>query len=284
MSRTEGLRHGKADVNGTRLHYVTAGAGEPVLLLHGFPQTWHEWRHVIPVLAERYRVIAPDYRGAGDSARPTSGYDKQTMATDVVELARRLAPGERFRVVGHDMGAFVAYSLAAQFPDEVAALCLVDAPVPGTAAWRALLANPRVWHIAFHGARDVAEMLVAGREREYLAQFFELRAHHPHLVMPELDVYLRAYAAPGGMRAAFEAYRALPDDAAANAEFLRTPLPMPVLVVAGQSSNSGPVLEAMCSEVGRDAAFALVAESGHWIPEEQPETFLGLLEPFLARA
>jgi pimeloyl-ACP methyl ester carboxylesterase len=277
------LVHGKADVNGTRLHYVTAGTGEPLVLLHGFPQTWWEWRHVIPALAERYTVIAPDYRGAGDSARPVDGYDKKTMATDVVELARLLAPGRRIRVVGHDMGAFVAHSVAAHFPDEVAALCLVDAPVPGTAAWQSLQANPRVWHIAFHGARDVAEMLVAGREREYLAQFFELRAHHPHLVMPELDVYLRTYAAPGGMRAAFEAYRALPHDSAVNAELLRTPLPMPVLVVAGESSNSGPLLEAMCPDLGADVSYALVRESGHWVPEEQPAAFLDVLGPFLAK-
>ncbi|MBW0103461.1 alpha/beta fold hydrolase [Pseudonocardia sp. KRD291] len=278
------LRHGKADVNGTRLHYVSAGAGEPLLLLHGFPQTWYEWRHVLPVLAERYTVIAPDYRGAGDSARPVDGYDKATMAADVVELADHLVPGARLRVVGHDMGAFVAYSVAAHFPDRVRALCLVDAPVPGTRAWDGLRTDPRVWHIAFHGARDVAEMLVAGRERQYLAQFFELRAHHPHLVMPELDVYLRTYAAPGGMRAAFEAYRALPHDAEVNAELLGTPLRVPVLVVAGERSNSGPLLEAMGPQISRDASFALVRESGHWIPEEQPEAFLAVVEPFLARA
>lgn len=277
------LVHGKADVNDTRLHYVTAGEGDPLLLLHGFPQTWWEWREVIPRLARRYRVIAPDYRGAGDSARPVDGYDKKTMATDVVELARLLAPGAPIRVVGHDMGAFVAYSVAAHFRDEVAALCLVDAPVPGTAAWRALQANPRVWHIAFHGARDVAEMLVAGREREYLAQFFELRAHHPHLVVPELDVYVRTYAAPGGMRAAFEAYRALPHDCEVNSAQLGEPLRVPVLVVAGESSNSGPLLEAMCPELGTDVDFTLVRESGHWVPEEQPEAFLAAVEPFLAR-
>jgi pimeloyl-ACP methyl ester carboxylesterase len=279
---TSPLTHGKADINGTRLHYVTAGSGEPLVLLHGFPQTWHEWRHVLPELARNYTVIAPDYRGAGDSARPVDGYDKQTMATDVVELARLLTPGRRLRVVGHDVGAFVAWSIAAHFPDEVAALCLVDAPVPGTAAWQSLLGNPRVWHIGFHGARDVAEMLVAGRERQYLTQFFELRAHHPHLVLPELDVYLRTYAAPGGMRAAFEAYRALPLDCTVNEPLLDTPLPMPVLVVAGESSNSGPLLSDMCRELGPDVAFALVRECGHWVPEEQPEQFLAVLEPFLA--
>ncbi|MEU7811956.1 alpha/beta hydrolase [Pseudonocardia sp. NPDC049154] len=276
--------HGKADVNGTRLHYVTAGTGEPLLLLHGFPQTWYEWREVIPRLAEHYRVIAPDYRGAGDSARPVDGYDKATMAADVVALADVLAPGERLRVVGHDMGAFVAYSVAAHHRDRVRALGLVDAPVPGTAAWEELRSNPRVWHVAFHGARDVAEMLVAGRERAYLTQFYELRAHHPHLVMPALDVYLRTYAAPGGMRAAFEAYRALPQDAEVNKGLLRTPLAIPVLLVAGASSNSAPLLEAMGPDLGPDVSFALVEEAGHWIPEEQPAAFLAALEPFLAQA
>jgi pimeloyl-ACP methyl ester carboxylesterase len=277
------LKHGKADVNGVRLHYVSAGSGDPLVLLHGFPQTWYEYRNVIPALAERFLVIAPDYRGAGDSSRPVAGYDKVTMSTDIRELVQLVAPGRPVTVVGHDMGSFVAYAYASGFPTEVAKLVLVDAPVPGTAAWQSLLTNPRVWHIGFHGARDVAEMLVYGRERAYLRQFYDQRAYHNHL-LPEsgFEVYVKAYEGAGAMRAAFEAYRALPADAEFNrAQLAAQRLRMPVLLIAAEASNSGPLLESMASEVGDDVHFALIRESGHWIPEEQPAAFLDALNAFL---
>ncbi|MTD17116.1 alpha/beta fold hydrolase [Nakamurella sp. YIM 132087] len=285
---TSGLRHGRTLVGDVVLHHVSAGEGPPLLLLHGFPQTWYEWRHVIDDLAADHLVIAPDHRGAGLSGRPHGGYDKVTMARDIRLLMDVLAPGQRPVVVGHDMGSFLAFAYATEFPDDIAGLCLVDAPVPGTAAWSSLLANPKVWHVAFHGARDVAEMLVAGRERAYLDQFFDLRAHHPErITRADRDHYTEAYEQPGAMRAAFEAYRALPDDAVRNADLLAAgKLTLPLHVMVGTWSNSGPLLRGMIPEIAADPDVVRCTEfreCGHWVPEEQPEAFVADLREFLHR-
>jgi pimeloyl-ACP methyl ester carboxylesterase len=168
------LTHGVADIEpGLRLHYVTAGEGSrTVALIHGFPQTWWEWHHVIPPLVSAgFRVVAPDYRGAGHSWRPLSGYDKRTMAEDVHRLLRQHLQIEGpVALVGHDIGLMIAYAFAQAHREEVSHLVVVDALIPGTAVFDHIRNDPRVWHFAFHGARDVAETLVAGREREYLTR------------------------------------------------------------------------------------------------------------------
>ncbi len=289
MEQQDDLRveHGKVDVgDGVRLHYVAAGSGPPLVLVHGFPQTWWEWRRIMPALARRFRVIAVDYRGAGDSDRPPAGYDKRTMAADVRAVARELVGEQPFALVGHDMGAFVSFALAAHHPDAVSRLVLIDAPVPGTAVWDRLVTSPRLWHVAFHGTRDIPEMLVAGRERAYLEQFYDHRAYLPHAITPvDVDVYVRSYRQPGAMRAAFETYRAIPEDVVAHRELLaRGRLPMPVLVVGGAASASGPALREMAAEIATDVRHATVPDCAHWIPEEQPERLLAVLDEFLAAA
>lgn len=275
------LERHKADVNGVRLHYVTAGSGDPVLLIHGFPQTWYEWHKVIPALAERFTVIAPDYRGAGHSSRPTGGYDKKTMAADLRELAGQLGY-DRIAVVGHDIGLMVAYSFAAQFPDLSSKLVVIDAPLPGTAIWDRISVDPRVWHFAFHGVRDLPEVLVAGKEREYLTFFLNARIYNTAAFTPEdLDVYVRAYSEPGAMRAGFEVYRAFAQDVEDNRSLMQTKLPMPVLAVGGEHSTSGPHVEAMMREVADDVTAALIPGAAHWIPEENPDALLEHLTKFL---
>ena len=161
--------HAMADIcPGLRLHYVTTPTEEKavVVLLHGFPQTWWQWRHVIPVLAGAgFRVVAPDYRGAGYSQRPLDGYDKLTMAGDIQRLLREhLRINGRLVLVGHDIGLMIAYAYAQAYRDEISDLVVMDAPLPGTEAFDRLRCDPRLWHFAFHGARDVPEMLLAGRE------------------------------------------------------------------------------------------------------------------------
>jgi len=202
--------HGMADIEpGLRLHYVTAGEGaRTIVLLHGFPQTWWEWRRVVPVLvAAGYRVVAPDYRGAGHSWRPLGGYDKRTIASDIHRLLREhLGVRDPVVLVGHDIGLMVAYAYAQAYRDAVSHLVVVDAPLPGTDAFDGLRTDPRVWHFAFQGAagaRDLAELLVAGRERAYLQAFFNARTLDPSAIdAADLDVYLAAYSAPGAMRVA----------------------------------------------------------------------------------
>lgn len=283
-----GRTHGMADIEpGLRLHYVTAGAGDrTVVLLHGFPQTWWEWRHVIPgLVAAGFRVVAPDYRGAGDSWRPVGGYDKRTMAEDVRRLLREhLAIDHRVALVGHDIGLMVAYAYAQAHRDEVSHLVVIDAPLPGTEVFDRLRHDPRVWHFAFHGARDVAEMLVAGRERQYLQAFFNARISNPSAVgASDLDLYVSAYSAPGAMRAGFETYRAFDRDAADNREWLARngKLSIPVLAVWGEKSTSGSLVAEMMRAVAEDVTGLRVPGTGHWIPEENPTALTTALVAFL---
>jgi pimeloyl-ACP methyl ester carboxylesterase len=283
--------HGMADVEpGLRLHYVTAGEGaQTVVLLHGFPQTWWEWRRVMPGLsAAGFRVLAPDYRGAGHSWRPQGGYDKRTMAQDLRRLLRdHLRLEGPVALVGHDIGLMVAYAYAQAYRDEVSHLAIVDAPLPGTTVFDGLRSDPRVWHFGFHGARDVAEMLVAGRERPYLQAFFNARCFDPSAIgEADLEVYVSAYAAPGAMRAGFELYRAFDRDAEDNREALgsRGKLAIPVLAVGGATSTSGPLVEEMMREVALDVTGLRVPRTAHWIPEENPQALTAALLEFLGRA
>jgi pimeloyl-ACP methyl ester carboxylesterase len=280
--------HGMADIeSGLRLHYVTAGIGPRiVVLLHGFPQTWRQWHRVIPPLVDAgFRVVAPDYRGAGDSWRPPGGYDKRTMANDIRQLLRQhLRIEGPIALVGHDIGLMVAYAYAQAHRDEVSHLAVVDAPLPGTAVFDRIRSDPRVWHFAFHSARDVAEMLVAGRERQYLQAFFNARIFDPSATTDsDLDIYASAYSAPGAMRAGFELYRAFDRDAESNREALKRngKLTVPVLAVGGATSTSGPLVEDMMREVAETVTAVRVPRTGHWIAEENPAAFTAALLRFL---
>jgi pimeloyl-ACP methyl ester carboxylesterase len=280
--------HGMADIEpGLRLHYVLVGQGErTVILLHGFPQTWWEWRHVIPALVDaQFRVIAPDYRGAGHSSRPQAGYDKRTMANDIYRLVREhLRLTDPVALVGHDIGLMIAYAYAQAYRNDVSHLVIIDAPLPGTTVFDRLRSDPRVWHFAFHGARDVPEMLVAGRERQYLQFFFNARIFDPSAVTDQdLDIYTSAYSAPGAMRAGFEAYRTFDQDAKDNQDVLKQngKLTVPVLAVGGAISTSGPLVEEMMREVAVNVTGLRVPRTAHWIPEENPAAFTEGLLKFL---
>jgi pimeloyl-ACP methyl ester carboxylesterase len=292
VTNTMDIAHGMADVEpGLRLHFVTAGEGpRTIVLLHGFPQTWWQWHHVIPALAESgFRVVAPDYRGAGQSWRPHGGYDKRTVAKDIHTLLRRqLRVQGPVLLVGHDIGLMVAYAYAQAYrgADEVSHLVAVDAPLPGTAVFDRLRGDPRVWHFAFHGARDVAEMLVAGRERQYLQAFFNARCFDPSAIgETDLDVYASAYAAPGAMRAGFELYRAFDQDAADNREALEGngKLTVPVLAMGGTTSTTGPVIEEMMREVAENVTGVRVPGTAHWVAEENPREFLRAVWEFAGK-
>jgi len=283
--------HAMADIEpGMRLHYVTAGNGQrTIVLLHGFPQTWWEWRHLIPTLVEAgFRVVAPDYRGAGHSWRPPGGYDKRTMAADIHRLLREhLHIAKPVALVGHDIGLMIAYAYAQAYRNDVSHLVVVDAPLPGTTIFDRLRSDPRVWHFAFHGARDVAEMLVAGRERLYLQAFFNARVFDPSAITDsDLDIYASAYSAPGAMRAGFEVYRAFDRDAEDNRDVLKRngKLTVPVLAIGGATSTSGPLVEEMMREVAESVTGLRVPRSAHWIPEENPSALTEGLLKFLQPA
>ncbi len=277
---------------GVRLHYLRAGTGpRTMVLVHGYPQTSWEWRHVIgPLAAAGWTVIAPDYRGAGGSSKPTDGYDKRTMAADLHGLLHdHLGVAGPITLVGHDIGMMVAYAYAAEFPAEVERLAVMEAPLPGTAAWDAMLSQTNTsqfmaWHFYFHNAGDnLAELLTVGRERLYLKHFYQRLAFDADAIGPaDLDRYADAFAAAGAMRAGFELYRAFDGDAEANRAGLKRDgrLKMPVLGLGGTSSFFLAIAEAMLQEVAADVTVVPIPQCGHWIAEERPASLVSELLNF----
>lgn len=222
-----------ASVNGVRLHYLTAGKGEPVILLHGYAQNSRMWQPLIVELAKSRLVIAPDLRGFGQSSKPDSGYDKKTMAQDVHNLAMSLG-FKRASIVGHDIGLMVAYAYAAQYPTEVDRIVLMDAFLPGVGDWKSVWLLRDLWHFHFYGETPLK--LVAGRERIYFEHFWNDFAADPKHSVPEADrrFYAASYAQPGAMRAGFEVFRNFEQDAKDFAQFAQTKLTMPMLVLTGE--------------------------------------------------
>ena len=209
------------------MHYVKMGEGPLLILLHGWPQTWYEWHKVMPALASKFTVVAPDLRGLGLSEKTQTGYDKHTIATDVAALIKHL--GERSAiVVGHDMGGKVAYVLGLLYPELVTKLIMVDCMPPGTENMDP--AKGGMWHYGFHMAAEFPEMLTKGREREYISAQMTKWQHQKDAITPNaLDEYAKHYASPGGMTAGFNYYRTLPDDAKFLAAYADRKFAMPVL-------------------------------------------------------
>ena len=278
--------HHHADLGDVRLHYVTAGDGFPVVLLHGWPQSWYEWRHIIPALARDYRVIAPDLRGLGDSSRPAGGYDKQTVGHDIWRLVHEHLGIDAFYLVGHDWGGPTAYAVAAAHPDAVRKLAILDVTIPGDGSPN-ISQGGRRWHHAFHQTLDLPEALVTGREDIYFGWFYRNYGHHPN-VIPEADIaeYLRVYRQIGALRAGFAYYRAIPLDIAANAAIARNfKLPMPVLALGGDSGwGRGMEVVESLRRMATDVRGGVITNCGHWMPEEQPEVLLAHLTAFFAGA
>lgn len=269
---THDLTHHYADLGDVRLHYVTAGQGPALVLLHGWPQTWYMWRDLMPALARHFRIVAVDMRGLGDSSKPVGGYDTPTVANDIWRLMHDTLGESTFFVGAHDWGGPVAYALAAQHRDAVRAMAIFDVPVPGDGSPVAAMAR---WHFGFHGEPDFPEALVAGREELYLSFFYRKGGARPDAISPEAQrEYIRAYSLPGGMRAGFNYYRALPQDVAAHQRYLAEgKLAMPILVYGGGAPEVGRGKTALESwqRVGSQVSGGIAEGCGHWIPEEKPD-------------
>lgn len=281
---TDLFQHAYADLGDVRLHYVTAGRGPAVVLLHGWPQTWYMWRDVMPGLAGRYRVIAPDLRGLGDSSRPVGGYDKKTLAQDVWRLVHDVLGEDDLFVVGHDWGGPTAFALAAQHRDAVKRLAIFDVPVPGDGT-AVMFANR--WHHGLHWELDFPEALTAGREDVYLGFFYRNWGGRPDAISPDAErEYLRAYRQPGAMRAGFNLYRATPQDVADNQAFLSEgKLKTPVLCYAGALGRGrGELAIESWRRVAEDVRGGVVEDCGHWIPEERPQWVVEQLLAFFGEA
>ena len=257
-----------AHANGIRMHYVKMGEGPLLILLHGWPQTWYEWRKVMPALASQFTVVAPDLRGLGLSEKTQTGYDKHTIANDVAALIRYL--GERSAiVVGHDMGGKVAYVLSLLYPELVTKLIMVECMPPGTENMDP--AKGGMWHYGFHMSAEFPEMLTKDRERAYIsAQMTKWLHQKDAITQNALHEYAKYYASPGGMTAGFNYYRTLPDDAKFLAAYADRKFAMPVLTVAGRYGVSDNLFKAMTQKAD-NLKGVIAEESGHFVPEEAPE-------------
>jgi pimeloyl-ACP methyl ester carboxylesterase len=270
------------------MHYVIGGQGDPVVLLHGWPQTWYEWRHVMPALAKNYTVIAPDLRGLGDSSKPVTGYDGNTTAQDINQLVSQLGFNKKIFLVGHDIGSQTAYSYAAAHPSNVSKLVIMEYSLLGVLPEEQEQQVP-IWWFGFHQTRDIPEALTAGKEREYLSWFYRGLAYNPEAITEaDIDEYVRHYSAPGGMRAGFEYYRAFPIDAEQNKELSKTKLEMPVLALGGDiypalgGNFPGNYVLNSTQAVAQNVRGVIVPFSGHFIPEEQPDFVVEQLTTFFS--
>lgn len=286
------FENGSAEVNGTALHYVIGGEGSPVVLLPGWPQTWWAFRKVMPALARRHNVVAVDLRGMGGSARPEGGYDKKTMAVDIRELIRHLGH-EKADLVGHDIGAMVAYSLAANHPEVVGRLALLDVTHPHEGFGQLVLlprpgqkvnpddppGGPRYrWWFAFNQVRGLPEQLVTGRARHLVDWLVEYSAVDPGAIDDrDRAVYAAAYSEPDAIRAGNGWYRAFGQDIADEKGYGK--LSVPVLMLAGVHSYAE--LKDVLPRKAAEVTVLPVEHCGHYMAEERPEAVVELLTEFL---
>jgi pimeloyl-ACP methyl ester carboxylesterase len=268
-----------ATVEGVKLHYLAAGQGPAVILLHGYTQTSRMWRPIIPLLAGKFTVVAPDLPGIGDSEIPKDGLDMKTAAIRIHALAKSLGI-EKARVVGHDIGLMVAYAYAAQFPTETEKLAVMDAFFPGVPGWEAVYNDPGIWHFRFNG--PTPEALVRGRERTYFEHFWNDFAADKTHSLPEADraAYTAAYARPGRMRAGWAYFVSFAQAAKDFGQLSQTKLPMPVLAIGGEKAN-GEILGQQTKAVASNATVVVLKNTGHWVLEENPKETTGALMNFL---
>ena len=268
-----------AKIDNVQLHYLTAANGPAtVILLHGFAETSRMWRPIIPTLAEKFTVIAPDLPGIGDSSIPEK-IDMLEAAKQIHDLVRSLKI-DKARVVGHDIGLMVAYAYAAQFPDETEKLAVMDAFLPGVAEWEPIYNDPNTWHFRFNG--EYPEKLVKGRERTYFEYFWNVLAADKTRSIPEADrrAYTEAYAKPGRMRAAWAYFASWPQLAKDFAQLSQTKLTMPVLLIGGDKAL-GNELGAQMKLVAASVTVIVLPNTGHWILEEKPKETTDALVKFL---
>jgi pimeloyl-ACP methyl ester carboxylesterase len=272
MSRT-------AEIDGVKLHYLTAGHGTPLILLHGYAETSLMWKPIIPLLAGRFTVIAPDLPGIGDSDIPPDGLDMKSAAVRIHALAKLLGV-QKAEVVGHDIGLMVAYAYAAQFRAEVTKLVLMDAFLPGVEGWQPVYNNPGIWHFRFNG--PTPEALVQGRERTYFDYFWDDFAADKVHSIPEEDrkAYVAAYARPGRMHAGWAYFVSFQQAARDFAQLSQTRLTMPVLTIGGDKSL-GEELGQQAKLVAADVTVIVLKDTGHWVLEERPKETTEALQKFL---
>jgi pimeloyl-ACP methyl ester carboxylesterase len=277
-----GFRGFFAQVNGIRLHYMAGGRGEPLVLLPGWPQTWWEYRKVLPTLATRFRVIAVDLRGMGDSERPATGFDKKTIAADIAALVRRLGYAG-VNIAGHDIGSMVAHSFAVNHPDLTRRVALMDVPHPDQTFYTLpLLPHPgefSPWWFSFNQVHELPEQLLAGRAHLLTDWIFDHLLLDPGAIAPrDRAVFARAYDTSDAIRAGNAWYQAFPQDIADMAGYGK--ITAPFLGLATEATFD--FLQLLWPTQATDAHVIKVPNTGHFLLEEQPGPTSRLLLDFFA--
>ncbi len=272
------------DTGELRLHAVTGGAGPPLLLVHGWPQTWYAWRMLMPALARDFSVVAVDQRGIGLSGKPADGYDTATLASDLVALMDALGH-PRFALYGTDVGMPIAYALAADHRGRVDRLVVSEAPLPGISPSPPLFLPPplnaMLWHLAFNQLPEINEQLVTGREDIFFGAEFDASAGTHKLPDYAVRYYIDTLKDPGHLRGSFEFYRAIPTTSAQNEQRKERRLTLPVLAIGGAESSGEGVGNTM-KLAADDVQAVVLADCGHWVAEQAPDQLLTALTAFLA--
>ncbi|WP_446217857.1 alpha/beta fold hydrolase [Micromonospora sp. IBHARD004] len=280
-----GFAEQRAQVGEITMNYLRGGDGPPLVLLHGYPQCWYMWRHLLPELGRSFEVVAPDLRGFGESDAPAGGYDKKSVAADLHGLLTGLGLTADIRLVGHDLGTMVAYAYAAAHPDVVSRLVLTEAPIPDESVYAIpalTAAGPAVWNFGFFNLNNgLPEQLISGRETLWVDRFSDSMMVNKGSIGPDdVEEYARHLRDPDHLRASFDWFRAFGQDVADNAAYRSTKLPMPVLAIGARASLGEQVAEQV-RRYADTVTGEVIEDSGHWLFEERPAELSALLLPFL---
>ncbi|MDG3006770.1 alpha/beta fold hydrolase [Paludisphaera mucosa] len=279
-----GFKHQQIAASGVMLHAVETGAGPLMVLVSGWPQTWYSWRKVMPRLAERFHVVAVDLPGLGESDPAKGGHDTGSIALHLDPILDAFDASD-CRLVTHDVGAWVGYAYAARRPERVRNLTLIDGAIPGLASQDSYRFTPetaaKTWHFAFNYVLELPEMLIAGRERAFLAWLFRTKSVDWAAAFDEeaIEIYARAYAAPGRWSAGLAYYRSIFDSIAQNRATAAVPLAMPVLAI-GAEACMGAAMGRSLGEAATDVQGVVIDRCGHYVAEERPDALLDVLLPF----
>ena len=283
-----------ATVNDVRIHYISAsanGSTQPkgvILLIHGFPQTCYQYRHVIEPLRRDYSIIVPDYRGAGKSSKPIDGlFTKSLLANDLHELIRtHLGITAPIHIVGHDIGGMIAHAYATRWSGEVASIVWGECPLPGTDAYEQNRAMQEQFHFTFHNVPSLPEALVAEKERVYVKYFFDNKCFNAAAFSDEdVDVYARAFEQPGAARCGFGLYRAFETDKNENLEWKEQhgKCKVPAMALSGKHSHHRLVAKEMVEDMYENVEVAEIEGSAHYVAEEDPVDFVSKIVPFIGK-
>ena len=271
---------GTAAVNGITLHYVRGGSGAAVILIHGFPQDWAEYRAIMPQLSKRFTLIAVDLRGVGGSSAPSAGYDAANMAEDVYQLTAALKLVRPY-VVGHDIGGMVAFAYARRHPETTRGAMILDVPLPGIAGWEEIQGDPSVWHFHFMQVPRLAEKLVDGRQAAYFSYFFSFGKFSPS----EVTHFVSSYATRAQLHGALEMYRAFPENALWN-RAQHGANPVPLFLGAGDKSPFAKLIPKMANDLRANGftrvSTGLIEGGVHYLVQDQPNAVAQLIEKYAA--